>query len=929
VALTVVCVALLALAGPQLGRGFPAAHDAMAHVTYTFAFDRALHQGQFPVRWIDLVRRGDNQPLFTYYEPGLYYLVELVHLAVPSLALSLRLTVLLAWWGTACFVWLIAAPLGRMPAALAALLAAYSPYLLLDVFVRAAYPELAGIACGAGALWALEAYIRRRRQRHLIALAMLLGLLLICHPPAALIFGGPIALRFAAWVWQDRPRLSVAAGPVISAVIGTGVSAFYLAPALLERSFVKAGELVRGYFDYRDHFVYPRQWLDYHWGYGGSVPGPHDQMSFQIGVLQWLAIAAAAAVVVASIRHRTRARQRGILLFWLTVAGATMYLTIGASSVLWDRLAALAYVQFPWRWLMIPTVACAMLGAVVLACVRRASLQAALLVTLTAAQVALAWVALTPPRYFDAQATDIDNPSWPMTSAARAQAFVEDGYFPRDSRRPPNEPAIWSQEGSGVVRPVAATDDALRFSTASDDGLCLTLATHAFPGWTAWIDGREANVETTMPYGYLAIAVPPGVHRVDLALISSAAPIGRPSAASSRWGCGRRGGPGSVCGRGWPDDLDVVQGLEVAVVDRRGNHVAHLDRGQDVRVADPVAHGHRVHPARHVLVGDAERLGRGIQAFDGAPKDMGHLGGCGGCRCGRGRRRRCTSAASGRGDQEERTQGGGEAEGADGHETDHPRMVPDPRDISTGVRPASTATTIAGRRMRGSSRVPHTALIRAITDAQATSRRAWLDRGCDAATTSPSSAASSTGHPMGEGCASHVARASPRPASWPAGGVIATASPPKAARSAMTVAADTAITRTPPPSRARLMGPPAIHNRPRNTADSRLAAATMATISSGTNRPRTASRVPTANATTSSMSEGVSHPCVKLAMRLTATTPVARYADVSSDPSCLAINQTLPSAATVVRRRSIEKATRSLAPAAMAASSNDGNSTRF
>ena len=78
-------------------QGVPATHDSAAHFTYTYLFDRALVQRQFPVRWIEWVRDGHGQPLFSFYQPGLYYLTQITHLAVPSLSRSLMLTVLAAW----------------------------------------------------------------------------------------------------------------------------------------------------------------------------------------------------------------------------------------------------------------------------------------------------------------------------------------------------------------------------------------------------------------------------------------------------------------------------------------------------------------------------------------------------------------------------------------------------------------------------------------------------------------------------------------------------------------------------------------------------------------------------------------------------------------------------------------------------------------
>ena len=92
-----IAIVFVALALPFLHAGFPLGHDLPAHLTYTYLFDRALEAGQFPVRWTPGLRAGGSQPLFNFYQPGFYYVVQLVHLGVGSLGASMKLAVLGLW----------------------------------------------------------------------------------------------------------------------------------------------------------------------------------------------------------------------------------------------------------------------------------------------------------------------------------------------------------------------------------------------------------------------------------------------------------------------------------------------------------------------------------------------------------------------------------------------------------------------------------------------------------------------------------------------------------------------------------------------------------------------------------------------------------------------------------------------------------------
>ena len=81
-----------------------------------------------------------------------------------------------------------------------------------------------------------------------------------------------------------------------SSLGGFGLSAYFWAPALWERSSVQMESLREGAFSYSVHFVYPMQLLYSPWGYGVSVAGPGDGMSFMLGPVH-LVLAAASLIL--------------------------------------------------------------------------------------------------------------------------------------------------------------------------------------------------------------------------------------------------------------------------------------------------------------------------------------------------------------------------------------------------------------------------------------------------------------------------------------------------------------------------------------------------------------------------------------------------------------------------------------------------------
>jgi hypothetical protein len=512
IAVLAVVACIVALAGPLWHRGLPTGHDAAAHVTYTHAFDRALHQGQRPVRWVRL-GDGDTQPLFNFYQPGFYYMVGLAHVLVPSLAAALKVTVLASWWLGAVGMYALTRRLGGLAGATAALLFASSPYVLLDVFVRAAYPELMAISCAAVLLALVDAYARGGGHGSAVAIAVLTGVMLVCHLPASLLCGGAIAGHACVVVPRGpigRRRLG---GLVLAAVAGLGLGAFYVIPALLELPHVRMSALTSGYFDYRRHFVDPSQWVTYTWGHGGSVEGPDDDMSFQVGIAQWIVLASGIGLVLAA-RGRGRACAGRLALFWLIVAAVSLLAMTTASLAAWALLPPLRYVQFPWRFLMLTTLAASVVGAFVIQAVPRATVRAAAVVGMCALQGWLCLPLTVPIGYVG---TDAHSAALNAPPGATRRPFVEAGYFPLTS--PPRAlgtAGLWTViAGAATVRPVRVTDTAPVLDVVTPSGARLALHVRAFPGWSVRLDGEPLAPSVDPSTGFLVVDVPAGSHRLE------------------------------------------------------------------------------------------------------------------------------------------------------------------------------------------------------------------------------------------------------------------------------------------------------------------------------------------------------------------------------------------------------------------------------
>jgi len=514
--LALISASAVALASPMLMPGFPFGHDIATHVTYTYLFDRALWQGQFPVRWVESVVNGDGQALFNYYQVGLYYLVQLVHLAVPSLSLSLKATVIVLWGLGAWFTFLLFRRLDRWPGIAAALAFAWSPYVILDVFVRAAYAELAALALFPGLLWAVDRFLRSGSPSALLAVPPLVGLVVVCHLPSALILG-PVALAYVIYLLLARQVTARRAATLAPAVVcGVGMAAFFLWPAIAELDAIAIGRLTSGYQDYHRHFLQPWQWFVDTPGYGYSRPGAEGEMPFHLGVVQWLGIGGAIVLLAVPRLVGRVGSRKSELAWWLSLVLVAAFMTTAVSAPVWELVAPLAFLQFPWRFLMLSPIACAGLVALLVSLVGDRTSRALIVVCLAVIQGYMSADQLRLARAVPREERAIDDPDWRRSDNARRTAFIDRGFDPVGTEVPPSPPSgRWGiVAGNGVLAGELIKDHELMLTAATDDGLRVVINSRYLPGWRVLIDGREAAVAVQPEYGYMEIDVPPGTHHI-------------------------------------------------------------------------------------------------------------------------------------------------------------------------------------------------------------------------------------------------------------------------------------------------------------------------------------------------------------------------------------------------------------------------------
>lgn len=320
----------------------------------------ALSDGQFPVRWAPDMRFGE--PLFNFYAPLPYYLGAGIKLLGFNFILVAKILFILSSILSALAMYLFCRKLfSQKGAFLATALYIYAPYRAVDLYVRGALSEAFAFIFFPLIFYASLLLSQKVNLKRISFLALTISGLILTHNVTTLMFL-PFLILWWIYLVVTRKNLKLTLPFFASAALGSGLAAFFLLPALLERVFIQTKYLTVGYFDFRAHFVAFYQFFSTFWGYGASLWGPKDDMSFQIGLVHWATLALAAA-----LGFVFRKDKKLVLLFAFLGFGflLSIFLQHNKSAFLWEAFPFMAFIQFPWRFLAISIFIVSLVGGVV------------------------------------------------------------------------------------------------------------------------------------------------------------------------------------------------------------------------------------------------------------------------------------------------------------------------------------------------------------------------------------------------------------------------------------------------------------------------------------------------------------------------------------------------------------------------------------
>ena len=523
---------------PLLKPAMTCSDDGGHYLVRFVELDHCLRQGAPWPRWTPDLVYGYGYPLFNFFSPLSFYPAEFFHLLGFSFAqawnAALALYILLSGMTMYLFVKDL---FGEKSAWVAAVAYMYAPYQLYNALNRGNLGEALALPLLPLILWAFHRLIIKGKIGYLILSTLSYAALVLTHNVISLVFT-PFLLLYvvALWLLKKRmPRSLLLIGAAL--LLALGLSTFFWLPAFFEKQWVKI------------HLAYTPAGMNYRYNFLSlgellAPPSPVHTSLMNPAPPRSLGLVQLALALVAMIgwwNFKDREKRFNVVFFSLVLI-SLMFMGLPQSVAVWDHLPLLEYVQFPFRFLGIASLAAAVLAGAAIHLLSRLTFHVSrfakrpslivggvLVVEVLIIAFSLPWLY---PRYcYTTDGLSIANLAQLERGLGVIGATSAGEYLPIWVKEAPSESSMEAMYRAGVpierLEPSSLPEEALlksaEYGLTSADILIETphpfraiFNTFYFPGWRAYVDGKRVPIVPTESYGLISFEVPTGVSNLQV-----------------------------------------------------------------------------------------------------------------------------------------------------------------------------------------------------------------------------------------------------------------------------------------------------------------------------------------------------------------------------------------------------------------------------
>lgn len=469
-----------------LHKGLPPTHDGEYHVVRFYEFDKTLRAGQLYPRWQPDLNLGYGSPLLNYYYPLPNYIASFFHFFGISFIDAFKLEMFFATIVGAIFVFLwVRSFWGDIAGLTSSVFYLFSPYRFVDIYVRGSVGEVWALVFFPGFLWCITKVLRDKNALLIIPSALLLAFTIFSHNILAILFFLFAIFYMSFFILTSLNKKTSLFNACLVLVVSLGISAIFWLPAILEREFARGLQI----YDVESNFAEIYQLIFPSWGTGFSAGNLQNQMSFQIGAVNFLAIIL--SIIFLIIDKKKKQRHKKLILFFIAWFVFLFILMIKISLPVWRFLPLMNYFQFPWRLLSLEILITAFLagsifGSSFFAGAKKKIIIFCLLIFLAVSTgIGYAGVAYYHERedaYYFKRANFMDGTNTP------GNAF-NTKWFNANLARKKEKIEIAKGEGLILNQKITAISSIFHIGIQKDAEIIINTA--YFPGWTVMVNSRK------------------------------------------------------------------------------------------------------------------------------------------------------------------------------------------------------------------------------------------------------------------------------------------------------------------------------------------------------------------------------------------------------------------------------------------------------
>ena len=525
VLLLIICISPI-----LFGKGMPTHADWHIHMERAYNFKRCFWQGQFIPRWIDAQNFGYGLPVFNYYAPLPYYVFVAIDLILRNILVSMKWIYILPVILTTLFGYLY---LRKHCSAVAVCCAMpfiiFSPAVHIYVYNCNWPGSISAIPFVFLALLGIDSFDKNKDfdLKSFLVVSLSYGLMCLAHIATAFIFTLAMIPYFFLSLYVYRTKKFIK-NIFLSFIMGGSLASFYLLPAIFEKNFVHADEvLTRGpLWDYSKNFLYTFLDRESNKGYAWAM---FDHRYYEVSnAILGLAVFVCFVVLVVNMdRIKKYYKEPFRINIVLTMFVLTFLMMTPVSIFVWLMIKPLHTIQFPWRFtsLVLP------FAAVIIAYTFDFSIKLAQEKLKLSGLRFISFIMtclLLILMYVDF----INMYRWEWVSphtllkAATTVLWANDEYRPKfngDSNWMQIDfgrdfsPSIDSTNFNVDIKLLQWLSHLRVFEVFSEVPHSLHIRTFYFPGWKAYVDGRESGINIDTRSGTILIPVPAGKHEIKVA----------------------------------------------------------------------------------------------------------------------------------------------------------------------------------------------------------------------------------------------------------------------------------------------------------------------------------------------------------------------------------------------------------------------------